>query len=149
MESKLLELDLDEINEHHAAYERAHARLVVLAIGLGIGLVIALVAVPILLWPRTSARIDPASTWPLAALAALWIGMTIAAYLQRQRAFRRVRQGCLKLRRAGYRIRKQDVYFSGSVFGISEFANGPNAGDRSNVVDINRVSARTLHTMMN
>lgn len=146
METKLLELELDEINAAHAEYERAHSRLVMLSIGLAIGLAIALIALPILLWPRGTARIDPASTWPLAALAALWIGLTLIAYVRRQRAFRQVRDGCLKLRRAGYRIRKQDVHFSGSVFGISELASA--AEDRRNSVDVGGLSARTLHTVM-
>lgn len=145
MESKLLELDLDEINEHHAAYERAHAQLVMLSVGLAIGLVIALIALPILLWPRGTARIDPSSTWPLIALASLWIALTVGAYFRRQRAFKRVRQGCLKLRRAGYRISKQDVQFSGSVFGISELS-GDSYG---NTLDVSRLSARSLHTVMN
>jgi hypothetical protein len=99
MESKLLEIELDEINQSHAAYERAHARLVMLSIGLAICLAIGLIALPILLWPRASARIDPVSLWPLLALGALWVALTIGAYFTRQRAFRQVRLGCLKLRR--------------------------------------------------
>ena len=145
MESKLLEIELDEINGFHAAYERAHARLVMLSIGLGIGLVIALIALPILLWPRASARVEPSSLWPLLGLAALWVALTVGAYIERLRAFRRVREGCLKLRRAGYKIRKQDVQFSGSVFGLSELAGTAAA---SKTVDITRLSARSLHTVM-
>jgi len=145
MESKLLEIELDEINESHAAYERAHARLVMLSIGLAIGVVIGLIALPILLWPRTSARVEPSSLWPLLALATLWVALTVGAYLRRQRAFRQVRQGCLKLRRAGYKIRKQDVQFSGSVFGLSELAGSAEA---LKTVDVNRLSARSLHTVM-
>jgi len=145
MESKLLEIELDEINESHAAYERAHSRLVMLSIGLAIGLVIGLIALPILLWPRTSARIDPVSLWPLLALGAFWVALTIGAYVKRQRAFRQVRLGCLKLRRAGYKIRKQDVHFSGSVFGLSELAG---TTDGTKTVDVNRLSARSLHTVM-
>jgi O-antigen/teichoic acid export membrane protein len=145
MESKLLEIELDEINECHAAYERAHARLVMFSIGLAIGLVIALIALPILLWPRTSARVEPSSLWPLLALAAFWVALTLGAYITRQRAFRRVRQGCLRLRRAGYKIRKQDVHFSGSVFGLSELSG---AADAAKTVDVNRLSARSLHTVM-
>jgi hypothetical protein len=145
MESKLLEIELDEINESHAAYERAHARLVMLSIGLAIALVIGLIALPILLWPRTSARVDPVSLWPLLALGALWVAMTVGAYITRQRAFRRVRHGCLKLRRAGYKVRKQDVQFSGSVFELSELSG---TADASKTVDLNRLSARSLHTVM-
>ena len=145
MESKLLEIELDEINESHAAYEHAHSRLVMLSIGLGIALVIGLIALPILLWPRATARVDPTSLWPLLALGALWVAMTVGAYVARQRAFRRVRQGCLKLRRAGYKVRKQDVQFSGSVFGLSELA-GP--AEASKTVDVGRLSARSLHTVM-
>jgi uncharacterized membrane protein len=141
MESKLLEIELDEINQSHAAYERAHARLVMLSIGLAIGLI----ALPILLWPRASARIDPVSLWPLLALGALWVALTIGAYFTRQRAFRQVRLGCLKLRRAGYKVRKQDVQFSGSVFGLSELAG---TADGSKSVDVGRLSARSLHTVM-
>ena len=145
MESKLLEIELDEINESHAAYERAHARLVMLSIGLAIALVIGLIALPILLWPRTTARVDPVSLWPLLALGGLWVAMTVGAYLTRQRAFRRVRHGCLKLRRAGYKVRKQDVQFSGSVFELSELSG---TADASKTVDLNRLSARSLHTVM-
>ena len=64
MESKLLEIELDEINESHAAYERAHARLVMLSIGLAIALAIGLISLPILLWARASARVYPTSLWP-------------------------------------------------------------------------------------
>jgi hypothetical protein len=145
MESKLLEIELDEINQSHADYERAHSRLVMLSIGLAIALVIGLIALPILLWPRTSARVDPVSLWPLLALGAFWVVLTVGAYITRQRAFRRVRQGCLKLRRAGYKVRKQDVQFSGSVFGLSELAG---TADASKTVDVNRLSARSLHTVM-
>jgi hypothetical protein len=145
MESKLLEIELDEINESHAAYERAHTRLVMLSIGLAIALVIGLIALPMLLWPRASARVDPSSLWPLLALGALWVVLTVGAYITRQRAFRRVRLGCLKLRRAGYKIRKQDVQFSGSVFGLSELAG---TTDSAKTVDVNRLSARSLHTVM-
>jgi hypothetical protein len=144
MESKLLELELDEINADHAAYELAHGRLIKLSIGLAIGLALALLAVPMLLWPRNSARIVPSSMWPMLALAAFWVALTLGAYVQRQRAFRRVRQGCLKLRRAGYRITKQDVHFTGSVFGISELAD--HGGGKP--VDVTRLSARSLHTVM-
>ena len=145
MESKLLEIELAEINESHAAYERAHARLVMLSIGLAFALVIGLIALPILLWPRASARVEPSSLWPLLALGALWLVLTVGAYIARQRAFRRVRRGCLKLRRAGYKIRKQDVEFSGSVFGLSELAG---TADATKTVDLNRLSARSLHTVM-
>ena len=144
MESKLLEIELDEINESHAAYERAHTRLVMLSIGLVIALVIGLIALPMLLWPRASARVDPSSLWPLLALGALWVVLTIGAYVTRQRAFRQVRRGCLKLRRAGYKVRKQDVQFSGSVFELSELS----AADGSKAVDVGRLSARSLHTVM-
>jgi len=146
MESKLLEIELDEINKSHAAYERAHSRLVMLAIGLGIALVIGLIALPILLWPRASARVEPSSLWPLLALGAFWVVLTIGAYIARQRAFRDVRQGCLKLRRAGYKLRKHDVSFSGSVFGLSELPG--TASDGSKTVDVGRLSARSLHTVM-
>jgi len=145
MESKLLEIELDEINQSHAAYERAHSRLVMLSIGLAICLVIGLIALPILLWPRASARIDPSSLWPLLALGALWVALTVGAYFTRQRAFRHVRQGCLKLRRAGYKVRKQDVQFSGSVFGLSELAG---TAEPLKTVDVGRLSARSLHTVM-
>jgi len=145
MESKLLEIELDEINESHAAYERAHSRLVMLSIGLAIALVIGLIALPMLLWPRTSARVDPTSLWPLLALGGIWVVLTIGAYITRQRAFRRVRHGCLKLRRAGYKVRKQDVQFSGSVFGLSELAG---TADGFKTVDVNHMSARSLHTVM-
>jgi hypothetical protein len=145
MESKLLEIELEEINASHAAYERAHTRLVMLSIGLVIALVIGLIALPMLLWPRASARVDPSSLWPLLALGALWVVLTVGAYITRQRAFRRVRLGCLKLRRAGYKIRKQDVQFSGSVFGLSELAG---TTDSAKTVDVNRLSARSLHTVM-
>ena len=144
MESKLLEIELDEINEAHASYERAHSRLVMLSIGLAIALVIGLIALPMLLWPRTSARVDPYSLWPLLALGGLWLVLTAGAYIARQRAFRRVRHGCLKLRRAGYKVRKQDVQFSGSVFELSELSSV----DGSKAVDVGRLSARSLHTVM-
>jgi len=72
MQAKLVELELNEINRDHERYERAHARLVVLAIGLAIGLVLALIALPMLLWPRNGTlRIVPSSLWPLAVLAAV------------------------------------------------------------------------------
>ena len=146
MQAKLVELELNEINRDHQRYERAHARLVVLAIGLAISLVLALIALPMLLWPRNGTlRIVPSSLWPLAVLAAVYVAITLATYVQRQRAFRRVRQGCLKLRRAGYKVRKQDVQFSGSVFGLSELAG---TADTTKTVDVNRLSARSLHTVM-
>ncbi|HKX40401.1 MAG TPA: hypothetical protein VJO99_04540 [Burkholderiaceae bacterium] len=156
MESKLLELELHEINEDHALYERAHANLIKLTIGLAIGVALALIAVPMLLmWPRGSARIVPSSMWPMLALAAFWVALTIGAYIQRQRAFRRVREACLKLRRAGYHVTRQDVHFSGSVFGISELAAERNSHDsngngngRGKPLDVNRLSARSLHTVM-
>lgn len=143
MESKLLQLELDDINEDHATYERAHSNLVKLAIGLAIGSALALLALPMLLWPRGWAHIEPSSLWPMLALAAFWVALTIGAYIQRQRAFRRVRRGCLKLRRAGYRITKLDVHFSGSVFGISELADHD-----GKPLDVTRLSARSLHTVM-
>jgi hypothetical protein len=65
-----------------------------------------------------------------------------------------VREGCLKLRRAGYHVTRQDVHFSGSVFGISELAaeraqNGNGSGNgRGKPLDVNRLSARSLHTVM-
>ena len=152
MESKLLELELDEINGHHAAYERAHANLIKLTVGLAIGVAIALVAVPMLLWPRAGAlRIEPSSLWPMIALAGFWVALTIGAYVKRQHAFRRVREGCLKLRRAGYHVTRQDVHFSGSVFGISELAaerDRQNGNGRGKPLDVNRLSARSLHTVM-
>ena len=151
MESKLLELELAEINEDHAVYERAHANLIKLTMGLAIGVALALIAVPMLLWPRGSARIEPSSLWPMLALAAFWVALTIGAYVQRLRAFRRVRQGCLKLRRAGYHVTRQDVHFSGSVFGISELAaerEHNNNGGRGKPLDVSRLSARSLHTVM-
>jgi len=144
MQAKLVELELNEINRDHERYERAHARLVVLAIGLVIGLVLALIALPMLLWPRNGTlRIVPSSLWPLAVLAAVYVAITLATYLQRQRAFRRVRQGCLKLRRAGYRISRQDVHFSGSTFGVTQIGQ-----DDPNVLDVNRLSAGSLHAVM-